>query len=149
MKKEIRFREVQRFSQWWLWMLLIGVSVLLLMEGNIVGPLLVVGLSIFFLLIRLKTEIDEEGIRADFFPFPNKEFSWKEVKNARVVNYGFAGGWGVRYWAPYGTIYSTRGSKGLAIELQNGEKFCLGTQREVELRQVLEEIRIKFSSDGK
>lgn len=62
----------------------------------------------------------------------------KDIKSAKVVNYGFVGGWGIRLWTAYGTVYNIKGNKGLAIELFNGEKFLIGTQKENELKIIVE-----------
>ena len=75
------------------------------------------------------------------FPFIKKRVSWKEIKSAEVVNYGFVGGWGIRLWTNFGTVYNIKRNKGLAIELTNGKKFLIGTQKETEMNKVMEEIR--------
>ena len=92
----------------------------------------------FFLLVKLRTEIDEKEIRMRFLPLAKKNVNWSEVKAAKVVNYGFVGGWGIRFWTKYGTVYNTKGKMGLAIELTNGKRFVIGTQKPDELRRVLE-----------
>ena len=46
------------------------------------------------LMLRLKTEINEYQIKINFFPFANKSIPWSEVQSAKVLNYGFVGGWG-------------------------------------------------------
>jgi hypothetical protein len=75
-----------------------------------------------------------------FFPFVKKRIDWKDVKSAEVLDYGFVGGWGIRLWTAYGTVYNVKGTKGIAIELLNGKKFLIGTQKETELREILEKI---------
>ena len=64
--------------------------------------------------------------------------SWKEIKKVEIVTYGFVGGWGIRLWTKYGTVYTIKGNKGLAIELLNGKKFLIGTQKETELNKIVE-----------
>ena len=78
----------------------------------------------------------------NFFPFKKKRVEWNEIKNTKVINYGFVGGWGIRLWTKYGTVYNMKGNKGLAIELKNGKKFLIGTQKETELRNVMEKMPI-------
>ena len=153
------FKEVQRFTQWWLWILLTGIGMIPVFgiyKQFILGEqfgdkplpdfwLIIMSIFIFGLIamigsIRLKTEIDQYNIKIHFFPFVKKHVSWKEVKNAEVLNYGFVGGWGIRLWTAYGTVYNTKGNKGLAIELLNGKKFLIGTQKEAELRKVVDKI---------
>jgi hypothetical protein len=148
----VKFKEEQRFTQWWLWLLLTGIAALpvygiykQLILGEKFGdkPMPDAGLIIFavfvFALIglfwnmQLKTEIDETGIRISFFPFVKKRIAWRDIKSVKVVNYGFVGGWGIRLGTPYGTVYNTRGNIGLAIELKNGKNLCIGTQKAQEI----------------
>jgi hypothetical protein len=157
---KIEFKEEQKFTQWWLWLILIGTGILPIFGiykqlfigekfgdkpmsdlGLIIFALFVFGLIAMFWLMRLKTEIDQTEIRMSFFPFVKKRVAWKEVKNAELVNYGFVGGWGIRFMTKYGTVYNTKGNKGLAIELLNGKKFLIGTQKETELGKIVEKLR--------
>ncbi|MGB0178253.1 MAG: hypothetical protein ACPF9D_13895, partial [Owenweeksia sp.] len=94
-----------------------------------------------FLIMKLKTEIDEKSIRMIYIPFTRKTVKWDDVEEARVLKYGFIGGWGIRIWTSYGTVYNVKGNKGLAITLKNGERFLIGTQKEKELEQVLSNLR--------
>lgn len=153
----IKFKEHQKFTQWWLWVVLIVIGFLpiigiykqLITDENFgskpmsnielgLVSLLVFGVIVLFWLIKLETEINSNEIRMRFFPFIKKKVLWKDIKNAKVVNYGFVGGWGIRLWTAYGTVYNIKGNKGLAIELLNGEKFLIGTQKENELKIIVE-----------
>lgn len=156
----MEFKEVQKFNQWWLWLLLavigllpiIGIYVQLI-EGEKFGnkPMSDAGLITFlvviflviglFLILRLKTNIDRAGIKMQYVPFVKKNVSWKDIESVEVLDYGFVGGWGIRLWTAYGTVYNVRGSKGLAIKLTNGKKFLIGTQKASELEAVLKKIR--------
>lgn len=156
---KIQFKEEQKFTQWWLWLILIGIGVMPIIgiyKQNIIGgtygdnPMSDLGLTIFslliygiialFLFMRLKTEITQDEISVKFIPFTKRQVNWKEVKSAQIVNYGFVGGWGIRFGTKYGIVYNTRGNKGLAIELLNGKKFLVGTQKESELNLTLQKI---------
>lgn len=140
----IYFKEVQKFSQWWLWLLLLSLGALLFYMGPAnLGALVLLVISLLFLTMRLITQVDEEGIKFNFFPFLKRAYSWQEIISARVVEYGFMGGWGIRLFTSYGTIFNVKGSKGLAVELKNGKKFCLGTQRPDELQKILSSIPFK------
>ncbi|MFV8226456.1 hypothetical protein [Christiangramia aquimixticola] len=159
----IEFKEEQQFTQWWLWLLLLPVGLIPVWaiynqvfregaSGN--SPLSNIGLillSIFvfsliaiFRFIKLKTEIDQNEIRINFFPIIKKSVSWEEVKKAEVVDYGFVGGWGIRLWTAYGTVYNIKGSKGLAIELISGKKILIGTQKEAELKRIVAAARSHY-----
>lgn len=155
------FKEEQKFTQWWLWLILIPVGILpifgiykQLILGDKFGDkpmsdlgLIILTIFIFsliglFFIMKLKTSIDKNGIQMSFFPFVRKKVNWNEIKNIEVVNYGFVGGWGIRLWTKYGTVYNMKGNKGLAIELNNGKKFLIGTQKETELRKFMEKMPV-------
>lgn len=146
---KILFKEEQKFTQWWLWLVLLvsfvfplGIILKEIYDGaslNILfisTPIPVV--ILLFLSMNLKTEISDSIIKMSYFPFlVKKNVKWEEVKTAKVVNYGFVGGWGIRLWTKYGTVYNVRGNKGLAIELNDGKKFLIGTQKPEELQKVI------------
>ncbi|MDH3699491.1 MAG: hypothetical protein OER83_04190 [Flavobacteriaceae bacterium] len=140
------FKERQRFTQWWIWLVLITTACLtgyVFMEqiilGNPVGskPLpdawviffsfMYVLILFFFWLLELRTEIDSEEVRARLYPFIEHKFFWDEVKNAEVIQYKFVG-YGLRFSIRYGTVLNIAGNKGLAIELHSGARFLIGTQ---------------------
>lgn len=154
-----RFTETQKFG-WWVWLLMIPVCLIPVVglvvqmgfgkdfgnnpisNGGLIF-LLMFGLVMIglFSAMKMKTLIDEKHITINFFPLAKKSVTWDEVKNANVINYGFVGGWGVRLWTKYGTVYNMRGNKGLAIELKNGKRFLIGTQKEKELDKFIKTTR--------
>ena len=99
------------------------------------------GIVVFIWMIKLSTKIDEFQIKMNFYPLTSKTVHWSEIKTAEVINYGFVGGWGIRLWTKFGTVYNISGKKGLAIELNNGKKFLIGTQKESELKAVLKSLK--------
>ena len=94
----------------------------------------------WFWSMKLLTKIDIKGVSIKFFPFTQQSIQWEDIKSAEVVNYGFVGGWGVRIGTKYGTVYNTAGNKGLALILKNGKKICIGTQKDEEMKSVVNEI---------
>ncbi|MCB0539322.1 MAG: hypothetical protein KDE33_17540 [Bacteroidetes bacterium] len=152
MKKH--FSETQKFTQWWLWLLLIICFALPIYSyfSNPSKPMndtsFIISMSILsivfvmFFLLKLKTEVNEQGISYSYFPFIRKrQFLWSEIESAKVINYGFVGGWGIRMSIKYGTIYNVKGKMGLQITLKSGKKFVLGTQKHEELLAVLEQYK--------
>lgn len=152
------FREVQKFSQWWLWLLLLAIGFIpiygiykQLIVGEIFGdkPMSDLGLILFafstfaiialFYIIRLKTEINKYELQFSFYPFVKKKIKWIDVKSAKIVSYGLVG-YGIRFGSKYGTVYNVKGNKGLAIELKSGKKFLIGTQKHLELSAIIERI---------
>jgi len=150
------FIETQSFNQWWLWVLLFaifgvgayGLIQQLVLEVpfgskpmnnvGIVGfSLFNLGMILFFRWMRLETKIDAKGIYMRFVPFKTKVHTWEEIESISVVNYGFVGGWGIRLFTNYGTVYNMRGAEGLAIRLISGKKYLIGSQRIDQLTQVV------------
>lgn len=156
----VEFKEEQKFTQWWLWAILIGVAFIPIIgyslenfqenvsiDNAMTERELILSTAIMLAIlgliwaVRLKTDITKTEIRIKFWPFTVKTFQWSDVKSAQVLDYGFVGGWGVRLWTKYGTVYNTSGRKGLAIELNNGKKYLIGTQRETDLKTAVNKIQ--------
>ncbi len=156
---KVEFFEEQRFTQWWLWIILCAITMIpvygifkqiILGEpfgnkpmsdsGLVIFAIVMFGALWFFSLIKMTTLINEESIRMEFFPFASKFTLWKDVESAEVVNYGFIGGWGVRIGTRYGTVYNVKGNKGLAITLKNGKKYLIGTQKPIALEVFLDRL---------
>ncbi|HLO91889.1 MAG TPA: hypothetical protein VK172_12060 [Lentimicrobium sp.] len=155
---KIHFHEEQRFTQWWLWLMLIGICLIpvvgiyqQIFRGIPFGdkPMPDAGLFIFlavmllmlffFRSVKLVTDIDSEEIRVSFIPFfRNKTVKWKDVSTAEVVNYGFAGGWGIRWvGGKYNTIYNTSGRHGLYVVYGKNKRFVVGTRKIQEMEEVI------------
>lgn len=149
------FTETQRFSQWWLWILIGGITALIgygfvqqVLLGTPFGdkPMSDIGLTIFttvmigflifFASMRLRTRIDGEGIQMRYTPFIKRKYKWSEIQSVEVLQYGFVG-YGIRYGSKHGIVYNVNGNKGLAIKLKSGKQFVIGTQRPEELQVFL------------
>ncbi|MEK9612959.1 MAG: hypothetical protein VW080_03435 [Flavobacteriaceae bacterium] len=158
------FNEKQRFTQPWIYFILVGMAFLPLYgmyQQFIVGKpfgnnpmsnwgliLFSVGMFLFVALllsIKLQTVITNQEIRVRFFPFVKKNISWTNIKKAKVVHYDFVG-YGIRLGSSYGTVYNIKGAIGLALQLRNGKKLLIGTQKEEELTQLLSQ-RIQPNSN--
>lgn len=158
---KVEFYEKQKFTQWWLWLLLTitGILPIIGVFSHLVFPeveadsmmdnstttifaAVMVVVILLFLVMNLTTDIDQKKIKINFFPFVKKSIYWKDVKKAEVIDYGFVGGWGIRLFTEYGTVYNMRGNKGLALELQNGKRLVIGTQKEEELRNFIRKFQL-------
>ncbi len=148
------FKEEQKFTQWWLWIILIGVAVFPIYGvykqiiqglpfgdkpmsdvGLIIFAVFSLGLIILFRLFKLTTKIDHNTIHNQFFPFSNRVVNWQDVKWAEVITYSFVG-YGIRFSTKYGTVYNIKGNGRLALELKSGKKIIIGTQKKHELIEV-------------
>ena len=100
--------------------------------------LFTVALLLFFFLLKLQTKIDDKGIQMHYFPLSKKDIKWEQIESTAVIDYGFVGGWGIRYSSKYSTVYNTKGKMGVLIKLKDGGKFVIGTQRPEELKSFLD-----------
>jgi len=162
---EVLFSEIQRFRQWWLWLLLFMISAILVLKFTeelifgrplgvkpmadlalFISMLCVFGLLYFFWMIRLETQISKENIHIKFVPFLKKTVEWQEIEHVELIQYGFVG-YGIRYSFKYGKIYNINGNKGLLLKLNDGSQFVLGTQKPEEMLELLEQFPSKKPSN--
>ena len=158
------FKEIQRFSPWIQWtisLVLVPLGLLTLYgsyQQIIVGvpfgtkpgsdsALIIITLFSFsfvllFQLLHLKTTIDHSKITIYFFPFTKRTLHWSEILRADIIDYVFVFGWGIRLTHKHGTVYNTKGRIGLALQLKNGKKLIIGTQKRTELAAFLKENKL-------
>lgn len=154
------FTETQRFNQWWIWLIILATSVVPFLgiykqiihkepfgdnpmsnEGLIITAVIPMLFILLFLLIRLETTITQKELSFQFFPFVKRNYSFEDIETLKVINYGFVGGWGIRFTMKYGTVYNTRGNKGLFIKLKNEKTLVIGTQKPEELEKIIKQIQ--------
>jgi len=161
------FKEQQRFKQWWIWILIIGITGLMLyfviqqlildkqVGDNPAPDVVICFFSILpflmiwlFLSLKLETEIRKEGIYFRFKPFHRKFkfYPWDNISKYYVRKYRPIleyGGWGIRIGpGKYGKAYNVRGNMGLQLELKNGKRILIGTQKPEELERALNKFTI-------
>lgn len=155
------FREVQRFRQWWVWILLLFVMgmawygavqqiVLKKPFGSNPAPDAIMIMiwaifGVFFPLIfysmRLVTEVRYDGLYIRFFPlqFHEQKISFEEIKKCEIRTYSALkeyGGYGIRF-GKNGKAFNVSGNKGVQLELQDGKHLLIGTQRPEEFASAL------------
>ena len=154
------YQEKQRFTQWWIWgiiLLPLGIALKGCYDQFVLGvpfgnnPISNDGLLVFlvlsfcfvcfFYLNELRTNLTKDGIHVQFYPYTSRSVRWDEVNHCEVIPYDFVGGWGVRLFTKYGTVYNVCGGKGLFIQLKNQKKLLIGTQKPEELKQVVEQLQ--------
>ena len=93
------YTETQRFTQWWLWLILIGVwasmvySIVTAPSQTDAAAYVSFGIGILLPLLfwqmKLTTRITQEGIYVRFFPFHFKEkfFDWDSISASYVRTY--------------------------------------------------------------
>ena len=147
----IRFREEQRFRQWWMW-LLIGFLVALqwwgfvqqIVLGQRFGDqpapdwmmvllwlLFGIGLPLFFLYLRLIVTVTDESIDIHFRPLTRRTVPISDVTHVKARTYAPLreyGGWGIR-GRRGNRAYNVSGDRGAELVLTDGRKIMIGSQR--------------------
>lgn len=165
------FEEEQRFRQSWL-IILLAVSImipimLILKEYSgkntnmstlefTLTLLVMFGVTIPIFFFTLRTRVDEKGIHYKFFPFHAKfrTVLWSEIKSASVRKYNPIseyGGWGLKggFSRKKGKAVNVSGDIGIQLELTNGKRLLIGTQKENDAKSVLENYQYKIKNEHK
>lgn len=139
------FEENQKFTQWWVWVLLLWVSYSLAISiNNRFSLLIALLIPILFYLLELRIKVSKEGLYYRFFPFHYKSYYIKinEIEKIEALKYrplGDYGGWGIRYGFK-GKCYNVKGNLGVKVFLKNGSYILFGSQKHEELEKSLKSI---------
>jgi len=165
------FREVQRFRQAWVWALLISIATIELATfgygiiqqiilgkpfGNnptsdavliiiaIPAILIGVGLLLLFGIIKLETDVRQDGLYVRFFPLhlSYKRIPLEDVERMEACTYRPIleyGGWGIRFRRG-GKAYNISGNRGVRLDFSNGRRLLIGSQKSEELAAAIESI---------
>lgn len=162
MSNRILFSETQRFRQWWLWIILIGVNGLFIVSliqefvlktpepgqgmntALILSGIIPLIITVFFLNIKLETEVKEDGIYVRLFPLhlKYKFFAWSDIASAEVRTYKPIkeyGGWGLRGMGK-NMAYNVSGDQGLQLVLKTGHRLLIGTRQPEAIDNILKKI---------
>ena len=156
------FQEVQRFTQRWVWILLMIIMLGLVIifgygfiEQLVFGipwgdrpvsdsTLLMIGTAIIlftvsmiylFYSLRLITEIRKDGVYIRFYPFRSKIIPYKAITTCEARTYkplAEYGGWGIKYGRS-GWAYNIYGDRGVQLVLDDQKRILIGSQRADEL----------------
>ncbi len=160
--EKVYYHEVQQFNQWWLWFLIIGIAGLFwygfiqqIVFGTPFGskPASNVGIWIFWIVfgigfpllfytLRLIVKVCEDAIYVRFPPF---HLRFQKIPLAKLEGYEVLtyspisdyGGWGIRYGS-IGKAYNVSGNRGVQLELLNGERILIGSQKPEELAAAID-----------
>lgn len=153
---DVLFHEVQRIRQPWL-IFLVALCIAgawfsfvsqILMDrpfGDRPAPDLMVwfvwlffgvAFPVFFFLVRMEVTVTSERILVRFFPLSRKEFTTAEISKSYARIYHPIkeyGGWGIRWGPRSGRAYNASGNRGVQLELVDGDRFLIGSQKPEEL----------------
>ncbi len=150
------FIEIQQFRQSWLLavvlvpcisaLIYIGFRVFqkwpmsgtnMLIYGAIILALALV--PIFMLAMKMVTEVKNDAIHIRFFPLKKEAIPFSEIAKCDAIQYSPIkeyGGWGIRYGTK-GMAYNVSGDRGVQLELTNGKRLLIGSQRSEELAKII------------
>jgi len=102
-------------------------------------------LAIVYTLIgssKLETYIKKEGITVRFYPIQTsfKLYKWEDITKCYVRQYSPIkefGGWGVRGGMGKSNALNVSGNMGIQLELKDGNKLLIGTNKPEEAEAVL------------
>ena len=157
MKQKPLFIEKQRFTQWWLWaIIVIGLLIssysiyMQYVEGAISKNVFFLynffeaAVLLLFVSLRLETTITKDEVQVLYFPFHWKKrtYPFSSIKKMEVITYlpiADYGGWGVRI-SFNGKAFNVRGDKGLKLYFDDRKPLLIGTQKPEELQKCLEQL---------
>jgi len=116
-----------------IWSLL---AIILIASGGFIGPSshpgspLVVSIILLVCLVlfyKLRIKIDDETLSASFGPgIIRKKVRLAEIVRCEPIRSRWWYGWGI-HLTPYGWLYNVSGFYAVAITLQDGRRFAIGT----------------------
>ena len=157
---DIRFREEQRFAQWWIWLLLLALSAfawwgfyqqIILGQpfGSNTGPdwvvwltflLLGIGMPALFASIRLIVTVGGDQITINYRPFTTRCIGFEEIESHEARTYKpikeYAG-WGLKGWSVDRMSYSVSGRDGVELTLRDGKRVMIGSLKAQQLADAI------------
>ena len=164
------FREVQKFRQPWVWVLVLGILGLLSVlfgiglaqqlgsgqpwgnrpmsdGGLIVASLVTFGVSAgvvwLMLSLTLVVEVRDDALSIHFKPLKRRLVDYADIVDVEAVRYRPIveyGGWGIRR-GRNGWAYNVSGNNGVRLDLRDGSDLLIGSQRFVELAAAIDKAR--------
>lgn len=173
----MEFREVQKFRQAWLWIVVVlpMVAVAAVFGYGLVTQLvfgqpwgdrplsdqalgwtsvssMAVSLGVVWLLyvMQLVTEVRSNGIYLRFFPLAKRFIPFGEIRSCVAREYRPImeyGGWGIR-WGGKGKAWNVSGNRGVQLVLERGKPLLIGSRRADELAAAINAGRGRDPATG-
>ena len=126
----------------------------------IISSIILTLVTILIFSLKLKTRIDENGITYQFSPFhvKAKNVPWESLNKCVVRKYSPIleyGGWGYRGImrskmfgvGKNGRAYNIKGNIGIQMELRDGTKILIGTQKINQAKEVIKNYSYKLTNN--
>jgi hypothetical protein len=151
------FIEVQRFRRWWIAVLL-GITGAVVWWGFVTQIVLGrdwggdpapdavvwllwavfgVGFPVWMWTLGVRTGVDGSGVHVRWIAFPlRRDFPFADIARHEAVTYQPIrefGGWGWRRGRQGRVAHTVRGVEGVELELRDGRRVLIGSQRPQEL----------------
>ena len=157
------FIEIQQFRQGWLLAIVLAALIYIgfmvfrnwpmsgtnmLIYGAIALALVLV--PVFILSIKMVTEVKNDAIHIRFFPLKREIIPFSEIAKCDARQYSPIkeyGGWGIRYGTK-GMAYNVSGDRGVQLELVNGKRLLIGSQRSEELVKTIRSKTFTEEEEG-
>ncbi len=92
-------------------------------------------------VMRLETEVQEDALSIRFHPVMSDTIRFDDIERVEVRTYRPIreyGGWGIRGGlGKSGGVYNVSGNRGVQLELANGKRLLIGSQRPEELAKAI------------
>ena len=142
------FIEKQKFTQWWVWVILLFSIIFHIVDAEQVSSvylLIMLLIIVFIYSITLTVKVKSEGLHYQFFPihFKSHIIYKHDIEKLESLQYNPIldyGGWGIRHRFK-GKAYNIRGNKGVKIYMKNGKTILFGSQKYKELEKALNIIK--------
>jgi len=166
----VRFREIQKFRQPWIWCLVLLSSGLMLWTfgyglvqqlvldkpwgnkpmsdtGLVLTAFLTFALSLglvwLFLTMALVVEVRSDALHVHFKMLKRLIVPYSDIAKVEAVQYRpivHYGGWGIRR-GRHGRAYNVSGNRGVRLDFHDGKHLLIGSQRHTELAAAIEKER--------
>lgn len=168
MNQAVFFSETQKFDKWYHWALILLAPAICCITfifaytevtqneketaviGFLISTVIFVLIIVWFLVMKLETEIDENSIRVNFkaMPFGKRTIPYSELKSIELINYSPLtdyGGWGLKYSiSGKGWCYNVSGNDGIKIIYKTGKSLLIGTQKPEAFKEILDSKLTKY-----
>jgi len=108
----------------------------------IIAILIGMALPLLFLMLKMITEVRKDRIRIRYFPLYTRIISTGEIQTYEACKFRPLldyGGWGIRWAGRRGMAYNVYGNEGVQLELTNGKKLLIGSQKAEELAAAIKQ----------